>query len=67
MARIVHARRELVDDQRWALAFALEHLHAEHADMAERLGDLAGDAASPRPQCYAAMRAGARLMARMPF
>ena len=43
MAGIMDARGEFVDDQRLALALALEHLHAKHADMAERVGDLAGN------------------------
>ena len=49
VAGIVHSGRDLVDEQARnfvprRLAPALKHLDAEHADMAERLGDLAGDA-----------------------
>src|SRR5688572_2732788 len=43
MPRIVNPRCDLVDEEGGRRRAPLEHLHAKHSDMTERLGDAAGD------------------------
>ncbi len=55
VAGVVHARRDLVDHERLGRLLAdVEHLHRQHADVVERLGDRGGDLAGARQRRPAA-------------
>src|SRR3974377_879338 len=43
MTGVVYSWRDLIDQEPRSFAFAQKHFHAEYANIAERLGNLAGD------------------------